>query len=252
MSLQTFHEAAIYLQKARILVEDEKVLVPGHHLRVEHPWTIPMLRYASDRGHDASTIVCLNTELEAEAANHRSADNPVNLPAVLRSRLDDIIAANLWPDAIVVGARLAERDGDDPLAATLAARAVQLADGTGIWCQWLGQALIIQGRVQARAGQLRRAREFFLEAVTRRNSHRAWLELSYDGKAPETLERSYESAVFNMDLEGQARACVHVSQAENELGVLALEKGDKARFRDHQFMAEEWLRLANAKKEDVD
>lgn len=211
-----------------------------------------MLHYASDRGHDASTIAYLNLELESEACNDRLADHPTTIPAVLRSRLDDIIAANLWPDALIVGARLAEYDGDDALAATLAARAVQLADGTGIPCEWLGEALVVQGRVQARAGQLRRAQEFFLEATERRNSCRAWLELSYDGRLPETLYRSYVSALLSNSPGSHSSACVKISQAENELGLLALERGDKARFRDHQFMAEEWLRLANAKKEDVE
>lgn len=227
------------------------VPISGDPYSNEHPWTVPMLRYASDEGHKASTIVCLNFELEAEACGYRSADNPADLPAVLLSRLDDIMAANLWPDAIVVGARLAERDGDDARAAALAARAVELADGEGIPFQWLGQALVIQGRVAARAGQPQRAREFFLAATERCDSARAWLELSYDGRAPEPMQRSFKAAVIGTG-KYAARACVDISAAESELGVLALERGDKTRFRDHQFMAEEWLKLANAEKKDVD
>lgn len=203
-----------------------------------------MLHYASDQGHDASTITLLNIELEHEAYGRR----PANLSPVLRARLDEIMAANLCPDALVLGARIAERDGDGSLAASRAARAVELADGTGLDCEWLGQALVIQGRVQARAGQLARAREFFAEAISRRNLTRAWLELSYDGRCPEDVEREYRTAV----LESRTESCMRISQTESEFGAMALERGDKARFRDHQFMAEEWLRVAKSKKKDVE
>lgn len=206
-----------------------------------------MLRYASDLGHNASTIVYINLELECEAAEFRLA----NLPPAILSRLDSIIAANLWPDAIILGARLAERDGDDILAASLAARAVELADGTGISCAWLGRALLVQGRVQTRAGHTWRARQFFQEAVSRGSSTRAWAELVYDGKAPESLRRSRGGFVSEHSA-FHKHACAKISREENELGVSALERGDKDRFMTHQFMAEEWLRLANIKKEDLE
>src|SRR5690606_10601533 len=102
---------------------------------------------------------------------------PAKLTPVLRARLNGIMAANLSADAIILGARIAERDGDDSLAASRAARAVELANSTGQDCEWLGQALVIQGRVQARAGRLTHARQFFAEAIAQRNLTRAWLEL---------------------------------------------------------------------------
>ena len=240
VSLQTFHEAAIFLQMIpRELLPKTREPKPFHAL------TLTMLRLASDLGHDASTLTYLDFELELHLLTSRTP----TLPADLRARLDALADTDRSPDAHTLSARIAAHDGGDEntsVATLLADRAIKLAEADPtLPNQWGAAALVLLGQLEQRRGEHGRAMDFFRAAAVRYNSESAWLELAFDGECPPEMARVPSAMLGNVE------DALKISEALNEHSLKMLEKGDKRRFADCQFMAEEWLKLARLKKEDV-
>lgn len=203
-----------------------------------------MLHYASEHGHDAATLTFLNNQLEHAIMGFKIAAPSKHI----LTRLDAISSTNLSPDAITLQGRLAVRDSDHKAASILFRRAVELGKSDpSLQFTWRASTLVHLGKSLRQLGDLAGARACFEEAANEHNLTRAWLELSYDGECPEEVERSGLAAI-----RGIKEECVRISGAESEVAVKALEKGDKVRFGDHQYMSQEWLKLANTKtKEDL-
>lgn len=205
---------------------------------------LSMLRYASDQGSAFATIGFVGAELRLKGP---VGGRPATFPQEIRARLDAINSTNRYPDGLVMAAKIAEHDGDDPLADSLAARATRLRDeDPSLFFRYPQEAFILRGYIRRRAGDAEGAESFFREAARRYGSRKAALELLYDGECPEAVQE-----LTGLAVRSHRYHTMDVSQGESEFAVKMLERGEKQRFLDHQYIAQEWLKLARTKDEDL-
>ena len=152
-----------------------------------------------------------------------------------------------FPDSWVMAAMIAEHAGDDHRADSLAAHALRLAEeDPTLYFRYPADALVLRGHVRLRAGDPKGADSFFREAIRRFGSRNAALELLYDGECPAAVRD-----LTGMAIRGLRHDCIKLSRAEGEFAVKMLERGEKQRFLDHQYIAQEWMKLARIKNPDL-
>lgn len=203
-----------------------------------------MLRYASDQGFEISTLLYIDLELTIPPLEGEPSPE---IPQELRARLEAINSKHHLPRASLLAAKIAANDGDDSRADALAAYVTRLTDeNPTVSFKAVDEALILRGHLRHRVGDTKGAEHYFREAVQRYGSRRAALELLYDGQCPPQVVALTNAAVLGMPYDA-----TKLSRAESEFAVKMLETGQKKRFLDHQYMAQEWLRLVRTKPEHL-
>ena len=239
--INTFRKAAVFLSKVYT-----PGLSRGPEARLRADLALSMLSYASYQGCPYATAYYFSMELNLKGV---AGNRPPVLPQDMRDRLYAMMDATRLPILFLVAARIAAHDGDDPRADSLAAYGIQVMDD-GLRdpadVRWADDLFILRGHIKFRAGDAEGARSFFREAVRRYDSRDAALELVYDGECPEAVRLLMGHAVM-----GLRHDCLKLSDGEGDFAVKMLERGEKQRFQDHQFIAQEWLKLSRTKDADM-